>query len=108
MRSFHRHNGNRTIGNAKVALYSIVSLMGENAMQLILAATVTALVIGVSTSTAAFAQTKTTAADRASLNDSFNRCVSLAKARGFSNSDLDGNRAAARNFVIRCMQGKQR
>jgi hypothetical protein len=22
-------------------------------------------------------------------------------------SDLDGNRAAARNFVLRCMQGKQ-
>jgi hypothetical protein len=34
--------------------------------------------------------------------------VELARQRGFSNSDLDGNRAAARNFVVRCMQGRQR
>jgi hypothetical protein len=44
---------------------------------------------------------------RASINDSYNRCVSLARSRGYTDSDLDGNRASARNFVIRCMQGKQ-
>jgi hypothetical protein len=44
---------------------------------------------------------------RTSINDSFNRCVSLARSRGYADSDLDGNRASARNFVIRCMQGKQ-
>jgi hypothetical protein len=108
MCSFHRHNGKRVVEDAKVALYPIVPLMGEDIMRLILAATATALAIGVVTSTAALAQSKNNAAARASLNDSFNRCVELAKARGYSSSDLDGNRAAARNFVIRCMQGKQR
>jgi hypothetical protein len=52
--------------------------------------------------------TNNPAAARASLNDSYNNCVSLARARGYADSDLDGNRAGARNFVIRCMQGKQR
>jgi hypothetical protein len=45
-----------------------------------------------------------------SVNDLFNRCVQLAMQRGYSTADLDGGAAntAARNFVIRCMQGKQR
>jgi hypothetical protein len=38
---------------------------------------------------------------------SFNRCVALALQRGYSTSDLDGNREAVRNFVIKCMQGQQ-
>ena len=77
-------------------------------MRHILAATATALVLGAMTSTAAVAQATNTAATRASLNDSYNRCVSLARSRGFSDSDISDNRAAARNFVLRCMQGKQR
>jgi hypothetical protein len=48
------------------------------------------------------------AQSRQTVQDLFNKCVELARQRGYSNSDLDGNRAAARNFVIRCMQGKQR
>ena len=45
-----------------------------------------------------------------SMNDLFNRCVQLAMQRGYSTADLDGGagHTAARNFVIRCMQGKQR
>lgn len=45
-----------------------------------------------------------------SVNDLFNRCVQLAMQRGYSTSDLDGGNAhtAARNFVIRCMQGRQK
>jgi len=83
-------------------------------MRLILATTATALAVSVVMSTVVFAQkTKTDArASRAeatgSVNDSYNRCVSLARSRGFTNSDLDGNRASARNFVINCMRGKQR
>jgi hypothetical protein len=78
-------------------------------MRLILAAAATALAGGVIASTAAYAQTTNNpSAARASLNDSYNRCVSLARSRGFTDSDLDGNRAAARNFVLKCMQGKQR
>jgi hypothetical protein len=82
-------------------------------MRLILAAVTTALAVAVIAPTAVYAQAKNTrtdnaAAARASLNDSYNRCVSLARSRGYTDSDLDGNRAAARNFVLRCMKGKQR
>jgi hypothetical protein len=82
-------------------------------MRPILAAAATALAVAVIASTAAYSQNKSAqatsnpSAARASLNDSYNRCVSLAKSRGYTESDLDGNRAAARNFVVRCMQGKQ-
>ncbi len=81
-------------------------------MRLILAAAATALAVGVIASTVAFTQTTNNpSATRASLNESnesYNKCVSLARSRGYTDSDLDGNRAAARNFVLRCMQGKQR
>jgi multidrug resistance efflux pump len=83
-------------------------------MRLTLAAAVTSLSVTMIASSAASAQTKSSqaqdnpTASRASLSDSYNRCVSLARSRGYTESDLDGNRAAARNFVIRCMQGKQR
>jgi hypothetical protein len=78
-------------------------------MRLILAAAATALAVGVIASTAAYTQTTNNPSSaRASLNDSYNRCVSLARSRGYTDSDLDGNRAAARNFVLKCMQGKQR
>ena len=66
------------------------------------------IAVSLATPTSSFAQATIPAAARASLSDSFNRCVELARQRGYTSSDLDGNRAAARNFVIRCMQGKQR
>jgi hypothetical protein len=78
-------------------------------MRLIIVAATAALAIGTLMSTSSLAQTTGQAPpSRSTLNDSYNRCVELARARGYSSSDLDGNRAAARNFVIRCMQGKQR
>jgi len=84
-------------------------------MRSILAVAATALVVSVATSTVVFAQKKSTDAARASraearesLNDSFNRCVSLARSRGFTDSDVGGKSAPARKFVISCMQGKQR
>jgi hypothetical protein len=82
-------------------------------MRPLLAAAATALAVAVIAPTAAYTQTRSAQATnnpsptRASLNDSYNRCVSLARSRGFTESDLDGNRAAARNFVLRCMQGRQ-
>jgi hypothetical protein len=82
-------------------------------MRLMLAAAATSLAATMVTSTVAYTQTRSAqatnnpSATRASLSDSYNRCVSLARSRGYTESDLDGNRAAARNFVIRCMQGKQ-
>jgi hypothetical protein len=84
-------------------------------MRPILAIVATALMVSAVTTTVVFAQKKNTdaarasrAEARASLDDSYNRCVSLAKSRGYTSSDLDGNRASARNFVISCMRGKQR
>jgi hypothetical protein len=84
-------------------------------MRPILAIAATALVVSVVTSTVVFAQKKSTDAAKASraearesINDSFNRCVSLARTRGFTDSDVGGKSAPARKFVISCMQGKQR
>jgi hypothetical protein len=84
-------------------------------MRSILSVAAAAVMVCAVTSSVAFAQKKNTDAAKASraeagrsLNDSFDRCVSLAKSRGYSRSDLEDNRAAARNFVVRCMQGKQR
>ena len=84
-------------------------------MRSILAVAATALVVSVAMSTAVFAQKKSTDAAKASraearesLNDSFNRCVSLARSRGFAESDVGGKSSPARKFVIGCMQGKQR
>jgi hypothetical protein len=82
-------------------------------MRLMLAAAATSLAATMVTSTVAYTQTKSAqatnnpSATKASLSDSYNKCVSLARSRGYTESDLDGNRAAARNFVIRCMQGRQ-
>ena len=84
-------------------------------MRSILSVAAIALAVSVATSTAVFAQKRNTDAARASraearesLNDSYNRCVSLAKERGFARSDIGDKYTPARNFVIRCMQGKQR
>jgi hypothetical protein len=84
-------------------------------MRPILAIIATALMVSAATTTAVFAQKKSTDTARASraearesLNESFDRCVALAKERGFARSDIGGNNAPVRNFVIRCMQGKQR
>ena len=84
-------------------------------MRSILAIVATTLVVSVAMSTAVLAQKKSTdsakasrAEARESINDSFNRCVSLARSRGFNESDIGGKSSPARKFVIGCMQGKQR
>ena len=84
-------------------------------MRQILVVTATVLAVTVVTSSVAVAQKKTPDAARASraearesLNDSFSRCVSLARSRGFTDSDVGGKSSPARKFVISCMQGKQR
>jgi len=84
-------------------------------MRPILSVAAAALVVGVGTSTVVLAQNTNTdparaarAQTKASVDDSYNRCVSLARSRGYTSSDLDGNRSSERNFVINCMRGKQR
>jgi hypothetical protein len=101
------------IDDDRVAWLMIRATTGRTAMRLILAIAATTFAVSAFAPAAVYAQTKKTPSDnpaaaRASLNDSYNKCVSLARSRGFTDSDLDGNRAAARNFVVRCMQGKQR
>jgi hypothetical protein len=73
------------------------------------------LMVSMATSTVVLAQKKGTDSSRASraearesINDSFNRCVSLARSRGFNEGDIGGKSSPARKFVIGCMQGKQR
>jgi len=78
----------------------------------LMSATLAAVVaVSVVTSTTVFAQKKNTDATRAqargSINQSYNRCVALAKARGFARSDIGDQYTPARDFVIRCMQGRQ-
>lgn len=84
-------------------------------MRSILAVVATTLMVSVATSTVVLAQKKSTDTARASraearesINDSFNRCVSLARSRGFTDSDIGGKSSPVRKFVIGCMQGKQR
>jgi anti-sigma-K factor RskA len=77
-------------------------------MRLIVAVAATVFAASVILATTAYTQsTNNPDVVRVSLNESYNKCVSLAKSRGYTESDLDGNRAAARTFVLRCMQGRQ-
>jgi hypothetical protein len=63
-----------------------------------------AVAVSLVASTSSFAQ-----AQQETFQQAFNRCVKLAMERGFSTADLDGGaaQAAARAFVIKCMQGQQ-
>jgi hypothetical protein len=70
-------------------------------MRFIIAAVAAMVAAGLATPTPSVAAAK----KKMSLTDSYNACVSLARARGYSSSDLDGNRTSARNFVINCMKG---
>lgn len=43
----------------------------------------------------------------ASMQQLYNSCIDLARQRGWTESDLDGNRREIRNFIARCIQGRQ-
>jgi len=76
-------------------------------MRFVLAAIAATLIIGVATSTTSFAQKKKDQVTRASVNE----CIQLARQRGWTDSDLSAGGAKsnpARDFVIRCLQGRQR
>jgi archaellin len=75
-------------------------------MRFVLAAIAATLIIGVATSTTSFAQKK-----KEQVRASVNECIQLARQRGYTDSDLSAGGAKsnpARDFVIRCLQGKQR
>jgi hypothetical protein len=43
----------------------------------------------------------------AAMSQIFNSCVDLARQRGWTESDLEGSRREVRNFVARCIQGRE-
>ena len=62
-----------------------------------------ALVLGSVTATPGVAQTQSSG----SLTQAVNSCIELARQRGWTESDLDSNRRDVRNFVARCIQGRE-
>ena len=81
-------------------------------MRSILSVAAAALLVSVAMSTVVFAQKNNAArASRAeargAVNASYSRCVSLARSRGFTDSDIGGKSSPARKFVLGCMRGKQ-
>jgi hypothetical protein len=78
-------------------------------MRFVLATMAAALILGgvgvLTTTSDAAAQKKQVT--RATVN----QCIDLARKRGYTESDLDGGGSGsnpARQFVIRCLQGKAR
>jgi hypothetical protein len=43
-----------------------------------------------------------------SLTGVYDRCVKLARLRGHTSKELDRDGSAARNFLLRCMNGRRR
>ena len=66
---------------------------------------ITAAVITCSAGTASFAAT---ALPQKPLAEHVNECMALARQRGFTDDDRGRGGSGARNFVIRCLQGKVR
>ena len=79
-------------------------------MRFIVPVIAAALMVIAASLTPSFAAAKKGATPAEPVMQTFNNCVDLAKKRGFSAQDLegDGDRASARKFVMNCMQGKQR
>ena len=47
------------------------------------------------------------AQQKASMQQAFNSCVDLARQRGWSESDIEISGREVRNFIARCIQGRQ-
>jgi len=41
------------------------------------------------------------------MSQLYNSCIDLARQRGWTESDIDGNRRELRNFIGRCIQGRE-
>lgn len=74
-------------------------------VSLAIAAVLTASIV--TPSLAATTKRSTAASSSYASARSFDSCVKLAKVRGFARSDLSDNGSPARQFVRRCMQGRQ-
>ena len=64
---------------------------------------ITAAVITLGAGTASFAAP---AQPQKPLAEAVNDCIALAKQRGYTDDDRGRAGSGARNFVIRCLQGK--
>jgi hypothetical protein len=42
-----------------------------------------------------------------SLTQAYNSCIDLAMQRGWAESDIANNRRELRNFIARCIQGRE-
>ena len=46
-------------------------------------------------------------AQKGSLTQAYNSCIDLAMQRGWTESDIADNRRELRNFIGRCIQGRE-
>jgi len=76
-------------------------------MRIVIPAIAAALALTVGTASFAAQKRGSQNSSQSYASDSYNRCVALAKARGYSRSDIEDNIGAARRFVQNCMRGKQ-
>ena len=71
-------------------------------MRLAIATFAAVLVLGSVSATPSVAQT-----GQGSLTQAYNSCIELAMQRGWSESDISTNRRELRNFIARCLQGRE-
>lgn len=72
-------------------------------MRFIISAIGAALVLSSVIPTPSVAQTTA----QGSMSQVYNSCVELARQRGWSESDIESSRRELRNFVARCIQGRE-
>jgi len=71
-------------------------------MRFIISAIAAVLALSTVSATPSAAQTQ-----QQSLTQLTNSCIDLARQRGWSESDISNNRREIRNFVARCIQGRE-
>src|SRR5215510_2821697 len=77
--------------------------VGRILMRSIMSATGAAIALSFVMATPSVAQTQ----QSASMSQLYDSCVDLARQRGWSESDINTSRGELRNFIARCIQGKE-
>jgi hypothetical protein len=72
-------------------------------MRFIISAIGAVLALSAVSATSSIAQT----AQPGSLTQAYNSCIDLAMQRGWTESDISNNRRELRNFIARCIQGRE-
>jgi hypothetical protein len=76
--------------------------VGRTLMRFIISAIAAVLAASSITATPSVAQTA-----QGSLTQAYNSCIELAMQRGWTESDISNNRRELRNFIARCIQGRE-